>query len=251
MTFLSKLPANYEAMYTVSSGTRGKTHDLYDTVRESVMDIRWKIPMDVSTARNHLMAALLGKTSADLGNKPQGFSVSHSRMVWRFSAVWRFGFEKDGGGNYNTCILPALAQKNVDAALKPYLNLFSGITDPEAAATFHVIGGVCKNTCNAMMAHGYKELAQKLSGQVMDVCQKDLGQSMQGILDNVLGQASSLRLKHTPINASLVVGLNGQEVPRSRVQGFDFRPSNNSLVLLNYPYKKGSEVAMAYERWRQ
>ena len=475
MTFLSKLPANFEAMYTISSGTRGKTHDLYDTVRESVMDIRWKIPVDVSTARNQLLAALLGKTTADLGNKPQGFSVSHSRMVWRFSAVWRFGFKKDGGGkillddkgfpmdsgnpferrlvimgavaemtkyqdsklgtylvvddlsggtalarlkaftthecevteverlpvadiiwvmdesgsmqdnrknmvnnasnffsralssgldfrlgvtnvcdpsgsykavvgkfcsqisttstdmggadrflmpsekqifeacvnnppgyeggseyglvnamaavknhlprqanapqqirpeaqlvvivatdeypqsmasiigyaNSKICILPTATQTTVNSGVLPYLNLFSGLTDPEAAAVFHVIGGVCNNVCGADMAHGYKELAQKLGGQVMDVCQKDLGQSMQGILDNVLGQASSIKLKHTPINASLVVGLNGQEVPRSRVQGFDFRPAGNSLVLLNYPYKKGSEVAMAYERWRQ
>jgi hypothetical protein len=154
-----------------------------------------------------------------------------------------------GSANKSVATLPAATQSSVDAALQPYLALFTGATDPEAAAMFHVIGGVSNNSCNAYMAHGYKELAQQLGGQVGDVCQKDLGNTLQVIIDSVVGSASPVKLEYVPISASLAVALDAVAIERGRDNGFDYRSANNALVFINVKYKKGSEVVASYKRW--
>ena len=156
-----------------------------------------------------------------------------------------------GYSHSKTCTLPASSQNSVDAAVQKYLQLFSGVTDPEAAAMFHVIGGVCNNSCNAYVAHGYKELAQKLGGQTADVCQKNLGNTLQVIIDAITGAASPIILDYVPISSSLAVAMDAIEVKRSRTNGFDYRSATNSLVFINVKYKKGSEVIASYKRWKR
>jgi hypothetical protein len=147
------------------------------------------------------------------------------------------------------CQLDAGKQTAVNNALQKYLDLFKGLTDPEAAAIFHVIGGVCNNSCTAEMAHGYKELAQQLSGQIGDVCQKDLGNTLQVIIDSIVGAASPVVLEYVPIASSLAVAMDGVEVKRSRTNGFDYRAEQNSLAFINVKFDKGSEVVASYKRW--
>jgi hypothetical protein len=154
-----------------------------------------------------------------------------------------------GSSNIRTCTLPASTQAAVDSAVQQYLNLFSGVTDPEATAMFHVIGGTCSNSCSAYVAHGYKELAQKLKGQWADVCQKNLGNTLQVIIDSIIGAASPVVLDYVPISASLAVALDAVQVQRDRISGFDYRSANNSLVFINVKYKKGSQVIASYNRW--
>jgi hypothetical protein len=156
-----------------------------------------------------------------------------------------------GYSSYDTCTLDSALQTKVNTAVQPYLDLFTGATDPEAAAMFHVIGGVCNNSCGADIAHGYKELAQNLGGQIGDVCQKDLGNTLQVIIDSIVAGASPLKLEYVPISSSLAVAMDGTEIQRSRTNGFDYRSSANSLVFINVKYKKGSEVIASYKRWRQ
>ena len=156
-----------------------------------------------------------------------------------------------GYSNYSQCTLPAANQTKVDAAIQKYLDMFTGITDPEGAAMFHVIGGVCNNTCNADVAHGYKELAQKLGGQTASVCQKNLGNTLQVIIDTITGKASPVVLDYVPISSSLAVAMDAVEINRSRTNGFDYRTNGNSLVFINVKYKKGSEVIASYKRWKR
>jgi hypothetical protein len=153
------------------------------------------------------------------------------------------------GGNLNQCKLTASKQNQLDAALQKYLDLFKGLTDPEAAAVFHVIGGVCNNSCSAEIAHGYREVAQQLGGQIGDVCQKDLGNTLQVIIDSIIGIASPVKLEYVPIASSLAVAMDGVEVKRSRTNGFDYRAENNSLAFINVKYDKGSQVVASYKRW--
>ena len=153
--------------------------------------------------------------------------------------------------DYTTCTLGSATQAKVNTALQPYLDLFSGVSDPEGVAMFHVIGGVCNNTCSADVAHGYRELAQKLGGQWASVCQKNLGNTLQLLIDNITGKASPITLDYVPISSSLAVALDGVLVKRSRVAGFDYRPATNSLVFINVKYKKGSEVIASYKRWER
>jgi hypothetical protein len=156
-----------------------------------------------------------------------------------------------GFGNFKTCKLDGSTQGKVDQATQTYLDLFQGVTDPEATAMFHVVGGVCNNSCGADVAHGYKGLAQQLGGQIGDVCQKDLGNTLQVIIDSIVGEASPVQLEYVPISSSLAVAMDGTEIKRSRTNGFDYRSSKNTLVFINVKYQKGSEVIASYKRWEK
>jgi len=153
--------------------------------------------------------------------------------------------------DYDKCQLDAAKQAAVDAAMKPFMDLYTGVTDPEAAAMYHLIGGVCSNSCGADVAHGYMQLAQALQGQIGDVCQKDLGNTLQVIIDSIIGLASPVKLDYVPISASLAVALDGTQVSRSRTNGFDYRSSTNTLAFINVKFKKGSEVVTSYKRWQR
>jgi hypothetical protein len=100
------------------------------------------------------------------------------------------------------------------------------------------------------VAHGYLELAQQLGGQVGDVCQQDLGNTLHIIVDSVVGAAFPLKLEYVPIAASLVVALDGTVLQRSRKSGFDYRPSANAVTLVNVKYGKGSLLIASYRRWQ-
>jgi|GEM_PF-1809350 hypothetical protein len=157
-----------------------------------------------------------------------------------------------GYSNFDVCKLPADAQTKVDAKLTEYKNLFSGVTDPEAAALFHVIGGGCNTSCDYNdVAHGYKDLAQALGGQLADICQTDLGATLQVIIESVIGLASPVVLEYVPISTSLAVALDGKQTTRSRTNGFDYRASANSLAFINVKFEKGSEVIASYKRWKK
>jgi len=154
-----------------------------------------------------------------------------------------------GDGYYRDCTLPAGKQAAIAQVLAAYLDLFSGKSDPEARATLHVIGGACNNSCTADVAHGYRELAQQLKGQVGDVCQPDLGATLQAIVDGIIGSASPLTLSHTPISATLAVNLAGQRIPRGVVPGFSYNPAHNSLAFLDIPVSKGQGLTVSYRRF--
>ena len=156
-----------------------------------------------------------------------------------------------GYSNFSKCTLPASNLASVLSGIQKYLDMFTGVTDPEAVAMFHVIGGECNNKCNADVAHGYRELAQKLGGQTASVCQKNLGNTLQVIIDTITGKASPVVLDYVPISSSLAVAMDAVEINRSRTNGFDYRTNANSLVFINVKYKKGSEVIASYKRWKR
>jgi hypothetical protein len=150
-----------------------------------------------------------------------------------------------------SCQLDAAKKTALDAFLKPWLDLFTGMSDPEAAAQVHVLGGVCNSCKDATTAYGPIELAQMLGGQIGDICQADLGNTLQLIIDSIVGSASPVKLQYVPISSSLAVAMDGVEVPRSRTKGFDYRSSSNSVAFIGVDYKKGSEVITSYYRWKQ
>ena len=150
----------------------------------------------------------------------------------------------------SACTLTDATKSKMAFALLPQHAFFSGNTDPEARTAFHVIGGVCANSCKAHVAHGYSLLARALGGQVADVCQKDLGPTMQSIIDTVAGKGSTTRLSHVPVAASLAVAKDGVAIKRSRNKGFDYRPTANSIVFIDVPFKKGSKALVGYRRWK-
>ena len=160
-------------------------------------------------------------------------------------------------GASETCNLVPTTLSKVEAAIKPFADLFKGVTDPEAAAVVHLIGTLCTSGSACLsyssrsITHGYQQLAQQLGGQIGDVCQKDLGSTLQAIIDSIIGAASPVRLEYVPIAASLAVAVDGKQLKRSRNNGFDYRGQENSLVFINVRYEKGSEIVASYKRWER
>jgi hypothetical protein len=151
----------------------------------------------------------------------------------------------------NDCALTAVEQAKRDAVLKPHLSLFSGADDPQARASLHFVGGLCGTSasCGAAAGIGYLELAHKLGGQSAEICQKDLGESMKVVIDDVVAAASPLKLERQAVSPTLALALDGVEIKRSVSNGFDYRAASNTLVLTNVKYKKGSQVITSYKYW--
>jgi len=155
------------------------------------------------------------------------------------------GFSSSG------CPLSAAIQTKLDTALQSYLNLFTGVTDPEGVSMYHIIGNVCGGTSTYGINHGHMTLAKKLGGQSASIKQKNLGNTLQVIIDAIVGKASPVVLDYVPISSSLAVAMDAVEIKRSRTNGFDYRTNANSLVFINVKYKKGSEVIASYKRWKR
>ena len=151
------------------------------------------------------------------------------------------------------CNLTGDDQKKVDGYLKPWLNLFRGQDGKYGAqgkAQVHLIGGLCTSgDCSPEIGHGYLELVKATGGITADICQKNLGQSLQIIIDTITGAASPAVLQYVPISASIAVAIDDKKLNRSRVVGFDFVGASNSLVFVGVPIQPGSQVVASYRRW--
>ena len=119
-------------------------------------------------------------------------------------------------GQTQTCSLDPVRQAQVHQFVAPDVNFFLGKTNPQATATVHMIGGVCGNGCNAQVGHGMIEIVQATNGTTGDVCQADLGKTLQIIIDDIVGAASAASLEFLPISRSLKVSLDGVVLGRSR-----------------------------------
>ncbi|MFH2008631.1 MAG: hypothetical protein ABI333_18735 [bacterium] len=107
-------------------------------------------------------------------------------------------------------------------------------------------------------SRGYEETVAGVGGQVGSICQTDLTATLSLIIQDIVGSASPVVLHHTPISVSLAVAKEDKTtqpstflaLPRSRINGFDYRASANTIVFLqqdfsNPPY----EVVVSYQRW--
>jgi hypothetical protein len=155
--------------------------------------------------------------------------------------------------DYKACTVTAAKKQQIlDVFYKTDMDLYKGVTmNGEGAAVMHVIGGVCNNTCGADIAHGYLEISQALGGISADVCQANLGASLQLMIDAIVGAASPAILEYVPISASLAVALGKSELKRSRSVGFDYSAKQNSIIFFNLTIKKGDQVVASYRRWVQ
>jgi hypothetical protein len=157
------------------------------------------------------------------------------------------------GVSSTVCQLDAGKQAAVDNFVKPDLDLFLGKTAKygmEAKTIVHMIGGVCKNSCNAQMGHGYNEVVKATGGITADVCQKNLGTTLQIIIDTITGASSTAKLEYVPISASLAVAVGKNQLNRSRSKGFDYAATSNSLVFIGIPYPQGAQVVASYRRYK-
>ncbi len=155
-----------------------------------------------------------------------------------------------GYSSSSQCTLDPTNQSKVNAFVQPDVNLYLGKSNGgQGKAIVHMIGGVCKNTCNAQVGHGYNEVVKATSGLTADVCQKNLGATMQIIINSITGASSLAKLQYVPISASIAVAVQKQQIPRSRHNGFDYVSASNTLVFIGKQINKGTMVVASYRRW--
>lgn len=165
------------------------------------------------------------------------------------------GFLSSSDYDINACSTSKLSQ--VQSYVQASVDLFQGKNAThgvEAKAVVHLIGGVCKSNCGGSYMPieypwGYEQLVKATGGQVADICQKNLGTTLQLIIDSITGAASPAILDLVPISASLAVALNQTALERSRVKGFDYSAASNSLLFIGVPFGKGDQVVASYRRW--
>ena len=150
----------------------------------------------------------------------------------------------------STCTLDPTKQSQNNQFVQQDLDLFLGKnTGGQGKAIVHLIGGVCSNSCSAQVGHGYNEVVKATSGLTADVCQKNLGATMQIIINSITGASSLAKLQYVPISASLAVAVNKNQIQRSRNNGFDYVSASNTLVFIGTQVGKGAQVVASYRRW--
>jgi hypothetical protein len=157
-----------------------------------------------------------------------------------------------GNGNMKTCTLPTTNQTNLDTKLKPTIDYFKGTKNKETKVDyFHGVAGICSNSCGIQVAHGYKEVAKALNGEIYDLCASDLTAKIKTIINKLKATASTVVLANTPVSASLRVALNGVSIKRGLLNGFNYMQSANSLVFYGtFSWPKGSTLTVTYSRWK-
>ena len=146
-------------------------------------------------------------------------------------------------------------QSKIDTYLADWKTLLTGqhaTWKTDAAATVHLISGVCQKKCGSYgpeYPRGYIDLVKATGGQWADICQKDLGASLQTMIDAIIGASSPAKLQYVPISASIAVAVDRTDIPRSRIKGYYYYGASNTLVFLNTPFKKGDLAVASYRRW--
>lgn len=86
-------------LQVVASGTRGWTHERLPVVRSTTLSLSLTTPASVSSVRDQVVAAILGKGLSSLGNRPQPMAGSHGQQIIRYSVIKRYAFKKDSSHN--------------------------------------------------------------------------------------------------------------------------------------------------------
>lgn len=95
--------------------------------------------------------------------------------------------------------------------------------------------------------HGYIQTALATGGSFGSICAPSLQSTFEDIIQASYGVASAYQLSHAAISSTLKVVVGTQEVPRSRVNGFDYDPFNQTLLFYGqYRPELDDEVTASY-----
>ena len=131
------------------------------------------------------------------------------------------------------------------------------LTRADIDATVFGIFWVPDEECDtgAEVAIGIHDVVTRTGGTAGSVCLSDITTTLEEIAIAAAGLASTFRLSGRPIALTIKVaraapGEEGVEVPRSRVDGYDFHSAVNRVVF-NGPAvpETGDEVTISYQRW--
>ena len=135
----------------------------------------------------------------------------------------------------------------------PTVQLLQGASSTGGMGKAHALIGPPPSGCATatQVGQGYLDVVQFMGGQIGSICQTDLGPTLQVIIEDIVASSSPVRLVHFPISLSLSVSKDGLPLPRSRIAGFDYRASANTIVFIGQTFDPNhpSEVLVSYYRW--
>jgi hypothetical protein len=106
--------------------------------------------------------------------------------------------------------------------LQSWINFFKQHT-----VGFSIVGD--GNGCGVHDGRAYKEVALATGGSHASLCATDISETIEDIIFAATGYAG-YQMPDTPISSTLRVFINGQYVPRSRQNGFDYFAQTNSIA---------------------
>jgi len=221
-----------------TSGVLAKSHDMYDAVQGTLLELALPKPADLSGVRNALLATLLGKSIVELGNLAGPLGTGEAALLLRLITIKRFDFRKDSQGN----LLDADGNRVADSGKPPAdsgdktkwrllvmaaLAPAASYDDPKGTI-FAAVDDLANGTGLAAsdMNH-WCECEGHTPSQASTVIPLDL----------------------SPISASLAVSLDATPLPRSRAVGFDYDAATRSLVLSGISLAPGSHLLVSYRWW--
>jgi hypothetical protein len=236
------------------TGDRWLTPDEQDEFEANALDPSGPDPADGGTEHGLTQASAALTRHLPRNNADPQMVREDARLVVIFVTDEKAEEVEDAGIMGEGNIEPSAAQQvQIDTLLAPYIAEFEA-NDAKA----HLIGeplpysDVCSDG-GAEHAVGYYELVTATGGQTGSICQLDLGATIDALIDDIIAGSSSLVLSTFPISASIGVSRDGEPLPRSRVDGFDFRGAANSIIFYNQPFnpKDPSEIVVSYRRWQE
>jgi hypothetical protein len=153
--------------------------------------------------------------------------------------------------------LSASRRAQLEATAQPWIDYLSrpDINAP-VYGLYWVPGQACEGATD--VAHGIHHVVQATGGEGSSVCAPDVTNAFRDIANATRDLSSGLRLVGTPVGSSIRVDVEDLEtqaiVPldRSRIDGFDFTSSNNSLLFVGPSAPQLEQrVIVPYLRWNR
>lgn len=125
---------------------------------------------------------------------------------------------------------------------------------PGRTTIFSIVG--TKSGCGASYGRAYEEVALATGGSHYSLCADDIEETINDIIVSATGQAASHVLADVPVSSSLRVFKDGQWVPRSRINGFDYFANTNSIAFFGSfrpdPESNGAKdhIAVTYRHYK-
>ncbi len=124
---------------------------------------------------------------------------------------------------------------------------------PGRTTIFSIVG---TPGCGSHHGKSYEQVALASGGSFYSLCASDIEETITDIIVSATGQAASHVLADVPVSSSLRVFKDGQWIPRSRINGFDYFANTNSIAFFGSfrpdPESNGAKdhIAVTYRHYK-
>ena len=106
------------------------------------------------------------------------------------------------------------------------LNYYSSFFERES----RVVSIVGDETCSPIDPAAYREVAYESTGATSAVCVENMTATLENVAEYAALTSSKYKLDDDVIPSSIQVFIEGQPVPQSRTDGFDYSPATDSIA---------------------